>query len=382
MKSHKSGGETPAAKKISILHVIGSLGVGGCEKQLLGLCQRLDKNLFDLAVCWYSDTPDALYKEFADAGVTLYFFDKFSMPIWRFFVTLRNTIKVISPDIVHTWLYSANFWGRWAAVTAGVKHIIASDRNEVKIVRIIGQLSEKLLAKKTLRLANTAAVAKSLSRWYGIPLETIRIVYNAVSLEPCDKILARSEIRRELGLPQDHKLVVMVASQKRHKNYPLFIRTAAIVCNKRADVTFIGIGRQDIQTELDVLIKRAGLDEKILFIGQKKDINRWLAAADVFCLTSNFEGLPNAVLEAMLAEVPVVCTNFAGVDEIIPDAKHGIIVPLDDEGTMAQEIINLFENQDYARVLGVNARDLVQARFSWNALISQMTSIYQSLIKQ
>lgn len=382
MEFHKGGGETPDVKKTRILHIIGSLGVGGCEKQLLGLCQRLDRNRFDLSVCWYSDTADVLYKEFADAGVALYFFDKFSMPVWRFFITLRNTIRDVSPHIVHTWLYSANFWGRWAALTAGIKHIIASDRIEVKNARIIEQLSEKLLLERTLRLANTRAVAKSLSRWYGIPLETIRIIHNAVSLEPYDRILARREIRQELGFPQEQKLVVMVASQKRHKNYPLFVRTASVVCKKRRDVTFIGIGRQDIQNELDVLIERFGLKDRIRFVGQKKDINRWLAAADVFCLTSNFEGLPNVVLEAMLAKLPVVCTNFAGIDEIIPDSEHGIIVPLDNEWAMGREIMKVLDNPDYARTLGVNAHDFAQERFSWNALVSQMTSVYQDLIKQ
>lgn len=372
----------PGTRRIKILHIIGSLGVGGCEKQLLGLCQRMDKKLFDLSVCWYSDTPDAMSNEFADVGVRLYFFDKFSMPLWRFFATLRRTIIEASPDIVHTWMYSANFWGRWAAVTAGIKHLVASDRIEVKNARIIERLSEKLLAKKTVRLANTRAVAESLSAWYGISLDTIKIVYNAVSFEPYNKTSARREIRQELGLPQEQKLVIMVASQKRHKNYPLFVRVAAIVCQKRVDVTFVSIGRQDIQQELDVLIKESGLEDRIRFVGQKNDIGRWLAAADVFCLTSNFEGLPNAVLEAMLAEVPVVCTNFAGIDEIIPDADHGVIVPLDNEWAMARGIMELIDNQNYARTLGSNARDFVQKKFSWHTLTDHMTALYVNLIKQ
>jgi len=374
--------------KIKILHVIGALGIGGCEKQLLQLCKRLDTARFELSLIWYSympgfkDSAYAMEDAFKQAGVQTIHFDKFSMPLWKFIMQLRNAIKHIGPDIVHTWMYSANFWGRWVALSCDVPCMIASYRVEVKDGienNPITRWSEKFLTKRTLRLANSRAVAKSLDKFYGIPESDIRIVYNAISNELCSAKNARSDIRQELGLSDQQKIVLMVASQKKQKNYPLFIRTAQHICHKRSDITFVGVGRGDRMEELNILIDQNKLKGKVLFVGQRNDVERWLAAADIFCLTSDFEGFANAILEAMMAGLPVVSTNFSGIEEIINNSSTGIVVPLNDDITMAAEIMRVIDNPALAQQLGTAAKSFITKHFTWDKLISTMESIYDGL---
>lgn len=370
-------------EKIKLLHIIGSLGVGGCEKQLIELCRRLDKTKFEISLLWYAPTPDCMVDDFKKAGIKTIFFDKFSMPQWKFLLRIRTAIQKIAPDIVHTWLNSANFWGSCAAISCGVPHIISSYRVElrdgIKETKLLARLAEKALSKKILILTNSKAIAQSLKTFYWIPEHEVRVIYNAVSLEPCDPIMARNEIRQELGLPLEQKIVLMVASQKMQKNHPMLIRTARRVCKNRPDVTFVAVGREERKDELNLLINQNDVRREIIFTGQQNDVHRWLAAADIFCLTSHYEGFPNAILEAMMAGLPVVTTAFPGVDEIIEDSATGCIVPLDDDAAMAREVLRLLDSPAVSQQLGANAQAKVSQIYSWDTLLRRMEDLYSQL---
>jgi len=369
-------------RKIRVLHIIEQLGVGGCETQLLSVCRRFDRSRFDLSICWYAVRPDCQNKQFAEAGVKTFFLEKASMSPWRFFKQLRHIVKEASPDIAHTWMYSANFWGRWAAVTSGIRHIIASDRVEARKSNLINRISEKLLLNKTIRLANSKAVAESMKRFYGVPSERTRIIYNAVELPSYDHSKARFEVRQELGLLENQKLVLMVARLWPQKNWPMFVRTGAEVCKQQSDVTFIGVGIGPLREELDNLIDELGMQGRIRLVGLHKDIHRWYAAADLFSFTSNYEGFPNVILEAMHTGLPVICTSFKGAEEVVNSEDVGLLVPLDDSKAMAVRIIELLKDPDRQQYLGNQARSRVQKHFSWNVLVHKMESLYTELVRQ
>ncbi|MBN2445607.1 MAG: glycosyltransferase, partial [Phycisphaerae bacterium] len=375
------GSRVVAMKRIRVMHILGPLGVGGCETQLLGLCRHLDKSRFDLSLCWYSPAQDNLAGAFEEAGTRVFFVDKFSMPLWRFFGKLRGFVREVSPEIVHTWMFSANFWGRWAAVTCGVRHIVASDRVEVRRSRLIERISEKLLAGRTLRLANSKAVAESMHRYYGLPMDRTKVVYNAVGLPSCDRQRARAEIRRELRVPENQKLVLMVARQGRQKNYPMFIRAGRRVCEQRRDVTFVSVGRKDMAEEIDALVEEMKVGGNVRFVGLRRDVHRWLAAADVFCFSSDYEGFPNAVLEGMSVGMPVVSTRFAGFEELIENHNVAELVDLDDDEAMAERVMTLLDDPARCRQLGDAARALVKDKLTWDALVDTMSTLYSDLVE-
>jgi len=367
--------------KIKLLHIIATLHVGGTEMQLLELCRRMNHDRFDLSLLWYTRAQGSMEQQFSDAGVRVYFQDKFAMPLWRFGLRMRRTVGQIAPDIVHTWLYSGNSWGRWAARACGVRCIVASDRNEIVDQNPIVRLSEKLLAGRTVRLANSQPVACSLYDSYGLPPDHTRIIRNAVQIETCDRDAARAEIRTELGLPPDQKIVLMVARQCLSKNYPMFVRAGQLVCGQREDVTFVGVGRADMSEELEGLIVSLGVSGRVRLVGERSDGHRWRAAADVFCLTSNDEGFPNAVLEAMGAGLPVVCTEFGAARELIENSEVGVLVPLNDEQALGREIFRLLDEEARRTRLGAAARALVQAEYTWDHLVETMETLYAQLLR-
>ena len=361
---------------MKILHIIGDLGVGGCEKQLLELCRRLNARGHDTTVLWYSHTPDELSAEFAAAGTHVLFTDKFAQPLWRFFRRLRMLIATEKPDVIHTWMYSANFWGRWAALAAGCRKIVVSYRNEVRAPDRMMRLTEYILRRRTVLLANSAAVAESLHRYYGCRPEHITVYYNGIAPPRLPASEQRCALRQKLGLPTDKKIIMMVARQHPQKNYPMFVRTAATVCAQRQDTMFVAVGRGDMMDELQGLVKQYGLEGRAVFVGQQHNVSEWLLCADVFCFTTDYEGFSNALLEAMACGLPVVSTEHPGVNELICDNSVGKTVACNDHRAMAGEIQKLLVDPDAAALLGQAARAHIIAQFSYDRLISETLNTY------
>ncbi len=371
-----SGGPS---RRIRVVHIIEQLGVGGAEKQLLGLLTRMDASRFDQQVCYFRQKTDSLDGQFRAAGIPTMFIDKDGLSAMRFFRQLRKTLREKRPQIVHTWLYVANFWGRWAALLARVPRIVTSDRAEIERTTPLVKLYERLLAPRTVRLANSQAVAESLHHHYGIPVERIRIIYNAVGLPECDRDQARAQIRAELSLPVDQKIVLMLGRQSPEKNYPMYLRAGQMVCRRRNDVTFLAVGRQDYKEEIGRVLAGLDMGDRIRWIDGRADVHRWLAAADVFCFTSNHEGFPNAVLEAMHAGLPVVCAAFASAREVLEDGLSGTIVPLNDEQALAREVNALLDDPGRRRHQGEQACQRARQAFSWDVLTLSMERLYHEL---
>ena len=108
---------------------------------------------------------------------------------------------------------------------------------------------------------------------------------------------------------------------------------------------------------------------------------RLLAAADVFCFTSLSEGFPNAVLEAMSTGLPVVCTSFPSMAELMSDSEQAILVPLDDDAAMAREILTLLDDPDRGRRMGASAQAYVRSRYTWDRTVANMEAVYDELTR-
>lgn len=367
---------------VRILHFIGQLGVGGCEMQLLGLCRRLDRSRFEFAVCSYASRRDSLAGEFEKAGAKVFFVDKFGgISKIAFLRTLRRFIAEFRPDIIHTWQYSANVWGRLAGLTSGYRRFISSERS-ARAYGVHMWLLERMLGRQTVWTGNTSAVADTISEYLGVPRAPIRIIHNAVEMPQLDRGACRDEVRRELGLAPDARIVLTVGRQTPAKNYPMFFRTAERVVKQFPDVVFVAAGHGEQEAELREILARMQLGNTVRMLGVRHDVPRLLGAADLFCFCSDWEGFPNALVEALAAGLPAVATSFAGVREIV-EAEAGLLCRLVDCGRddqMAEQLCQLLEDPQCGRALGDAARRSVAERFSWNRLVDTMSDLYTQFL--
>jgi glycosyltransferase involved in cell wall biosynthesis len=186
-------------------------------------------------------------------------------------------------------------------------------------------------------------------------------------------------LRQELALPADTKLILMVGRLMWPKNYAMFVRTAGRVCGQRGEVVFLAAGTGPDESDLRAQVESAALAQRVRFLGFRADVPRLLAAADVFCFTSLSEGFPNAVLEAMFTGLPVVCTSFPSMSELLTDCEQAILVPLDDDAAMASQIVALLDDPDRCRRMGASAQAYVRSRYIWDRTVASMEAVYGEL---
>jgi glycosyltransferase involved in cell wall biosynthesis len=237
-----------------------------------------------------------------------------------------------------------------------------------------------LFAPYTIRLANSHAAARSLEQRYGLPADRTRIIRNAVDAVDAGSQDDRRYVRDTLGLPPEQRVVLMVGRQTEEKNHPMFLRAARRCGERRSDVTYVALGHLVRPMEMEALVDSIGARPFVRIVEQREDVGRWLAAADLFCLTSDREGLPNVVLEAMAAGLPIICTDFESAREVISDPSLGIIIPRDDDAALAETVLELLDDPERGRRLGDAARAHARTEFSWERLVREMEALYTDLL--
>ena len=367
---------------LRILHVISQIGLGGCELQLLELCRRHDPARWHLGVFYYAPNPDNMVDEFTRSGVELFYVNKFSMSLPSFLLGMAGVIRQFRPDVIHTWQRSPNLWGRAVGLACGCTRLVASDRTmRPQYDSLFWPAVEMLLVPFTIRLGNSWAVARHVQKLLSLPRQRLRVIHNAVDLPDRDRQADRADVRKELHLPDEQKLVLTVGRLYQAKDYPTLFRAAAEIVPHRPDVTFLCAGHGAEQDALAQLHRQMGLGDRLHLLGLRRDVPRLMSAADVFCLPSQWEGFPNALAEAMASGLPAISTAFKGAREIVRDGQTGLVVPVGDHRAVASAIMRLLSDDALRSSLALAGRQWVREHLSWPRLLGEMDSLYRSLVK-
>jgi glycosyltransferase involved in cell wall biosynthesis len=231
-------------------------------------------------------------------------------------------------------------------------------------------------------IVNARAIADSAVAAIGARREDFFILYNGIEPEAFVSALTPAEAKRRIGLDPGCPVVAKMARLHPQKNHPMFLRMAAAVLQRRPDARFLIVGDGPLRAALEEQARSMGLAGAVLFLGLRGDVPDLLAATDVSVLTSDFEGLANALLEAMSVGLPVVTTDYPGVEEIITDRQEGFVVPREDAQTMAEAICRLLDRDDLRREMGQCGVRTVKTRFSMEAMASNLFSIYRTCLER
>ncbi len=366
-------------RRVRVLHVITSLTVGGAERLVLSAARGLAPDRFEHAICCIAE-PGALAPEATAAGVPLFTVGAFpgvTHPLT--FVRLVRLMRRFSPTIVHTHLQSANLYGRFAAKLAAVPIIIATEHNVYaqKPRRYI--VAERLLARWTaVLIAVSASVQQFLARQLAVPASRIRVVYNGVAAgHPC----ARGIDALRERLAADVPIVAVVASLTPKKGHEVLLRAYAALRRRGLACRLVLAGDGPQRPRLEALARELEIDRSVTFLGIVRSADVW-AIADVVALPSLTEGLPLALLEAMLAGKAVVATAVGGVPEVVASNVNGVLVPPGDADALADGIAQLLASPALRVRLGDEARRTVERSYTEDAYLRSLETIYLDALGQ
>lgn len=287
--------------------------------------------------------------------------------------------------ILHTHDFYTNVFGMWAAAIAGVPVRIAARRECSRMRSISRRALERASYRAATRvLANCQEVRRQLIA-EGVSPRRIEVIYNSVDMERMyhPRPVNRSEIAASLGLPTNpQRLFISIVANLRLavKDHVTFLRAARAVSDGAPQATFVIAGEGELMNSMRLLAEELGIGSQTFFLGRCDRISELLSITDVAVLSSLYEGFANAVLEYMAAGCPVVATDVGGIREAVLDSETGYLVEARDHKAIAAQILSLLAAPQRARAMGIRGQQIVKQKFSFEAQINAVTSLYEHLL--
>jgi glycosyltransferase involved in cell wall biosynthesis len=365
--------------RLRTLFVIDELDIGGTEQQILEIVRRIDRDRFEPYVCCFRHGRKA--QEIEALGVPLLHEPKRLKADPGLVLRLANVMRRERFDIVQTYLWTANTWARLAARIAGVRWLVASERNvdiwEERYKRVIG----RLLARSTDRIiANSEAVRQYLLNRGGLAGDKVVTIYNGVNLDrfraPCDPRVRR----RELGIDDEVVLAGCVARVEPAKDHATLLQALALISNRVPRLHLVIVGGGSEEPRLRRMARELGIGERVHFTGFRTDAAEWLQSVDISVLSSVKEGLSNTLLESMAAGKPVVATDVGGNAEVIVENETGYLVPPRRPTELGAALARLACSRELTAALGAAGRRRADGVFSVRAMVERTEQLYLDLV--
>ncbi len=374
---------------IRILHLIETLRPGGAERLLQTTIKYLDRDRFQSVVVALAPPLD-LSGDFERLGVPVHCLNLRGRLDWKLRVlALNGILRSYRIDIVHTHLFYANFYGRIASILAGVPIVITSLHNADYTndnKTSFGFRLRKLADRVTARLCNSRFIAVSeavrddYERHLG--LGEIAVIYNWIDLEEfvAQDREASEQVRNEFGFAKGDFVLINVGKLRQEQKGQHYLIKA--MCEIKAVIPqarLLLIGDGPDRAALQDLSRSLGLEESIAFAGQRRDIARLLAMADLFVFPSVYEGFGIALVEAMAMGKPVVASRVEGILEILTHEVSGLLIEPHSPQEIANAVIRLYKDSLLTERLAKQAKKVAFERFNVKSGIPQLEAIYTSL---
>ncbi len=367
---------SPMRKKIC--QIIPTLVQGGAEKQMSLLAANLDRERFESHVIVLTHTGP-LEQRLRDEGVQVHVIGKRGKldptALWR----LTRKIRQIAPDLVHTWLFAANCYGRWGARRAGVPVIVAGERCVDPWKRWWHYAIDRhLLTLTNTIVTNTNAVSQFYAM-HGIAESNFTVIANAV-LPNQQPRLNREQLFQRLGIPPRGRVVGAVGRLWRQKNYRELIWAGELLRVAYQDVYLIIFGDGPEREQLLTFRDYAGADDAVRMVGHRSDAAELMSAFDVLWNGSLYEGQSNTILEAMSLGLPTVARDIPGNRDLIVHGQTGYLYPTQDLGALTRWTIQLLSDDTRRLAMGEQARQRAEQHFSLSKMVAAHERLYSELI--
>ena len=361
-----------------VLQLIDTLGVGGAEKLLVTFSRAAARLDVQTSVAYLSepDTP-LLLQELEQAGVRVVGFTAPKLFNLRRLNDLTEFMHREQFDVVHTHLTYANILGNLAGRWSGTPVVSSLHNTAVDPVHAHPLRDRLELLALRYWAARVVAVAGRIAEIYQ-PLLGGRAVDVALNAAAPFALLDEAErclVRAELGLTPEQILLIAVGRLSAQKAYPDLLQAFALVRQTCPQAQLLIVGEGALRGVIESRIRELGLGGSVVLAGIRPDVPRLLQAADIFVMSSHFEGLPVAVLEAMTAGLPLAATDVGEIAAVAPP-EAALLTPPQQPEQLAAAILTLAQDPARRKAAGMAARQIALERFSPDAWVRRLVQIY------
>ncbi len=381
---------TPApAPPVRVLELRSVRGTGGGpEKTILLGAARADSARFAVTVCYLRDARDHVFalagraRELEVDYLEIVERHSFDPGIWP---ALRRLVAERGIDVVHAHDYKTNLLAWLLARRGGIVPVATvhgwtgNSRRERRLYYPLDKLQLRLFPRL---IAVSAEIRRELVRW-GVRPDRVTTILNGIDHRAFRRDPAGvSDTRRALGFPEGAFVVGAVGRLERQKRFDLLLEAMAEVRRQRPDVKLLLVGDGSLRGPLEETARRLGLGDACRFAGHRSDVAFLHHAFDLLVQSSDYEGTPNALLEAMALETPVVATDVGGTAELVRNGVDGLLVPPRDGAALAGAILAVRDDPAATARRVAAARRRAESDLSFDARMHAVEAIYADLARR
>lgn len=383
-------------KRVRVAEVI-EAAENGTKKHVLQLMRHVDRTRFELElVASNLRDPEGFQRDVDELRAEG--FRVFIVPMTRTVHPagdLRALVRLVRLfhrrryDVIHCHSSKAGLLGRLAAFLAGCPWIVYTPHCfsfAAGFGRFVGwayKFVEFAAGRITDRLIAVSPHEHKVAVQSGAALpHQIRVIVNGLADEELMLREPKSELRRELGLPEGAPVVGSIGRLGRQKGYDVFLRAARLIHERNPSVHFILVGKGPYDVPLRELASQLGLDDCFHFTGERGDVLDIFPLIDVFVMSSRWEAMPYALLEAMGAGRAVVVTRACGLDKVVANGRAGVIIPPEDPAEISRAACGLLDDESRRNALGRAAHEIAASQFSIQRSIDAIEHLYREVHHQ
>jgi glycosyltransferase involved in cell wall biosynthesis len=367
-------------RRVRVLHVVEDLPVGGLETTLYQIVTHLDPEIYDVRTCCIEEGgPIAEELQTKGYHVDILGLNNYYSP--RQLSSLKRYLKKHDPDIVHTHGEFASTFGRIAALMNRTPVILRHIQTKANL-KFRHRFYDGLLTRWT---QGAVAVSENCAQHHiekcRIPKKKMTVLPNGVDLEAFDNTSFPSQFLDQWDLKEQDILIGCVGRLSPIKGHIFMIRALPAILEKYPNTHLIIIGDGPDKPKLVNETKRLSVSDAVLFTGLRRDVPSLLKALRVFVLPSTeVEGLPLSIAEAMCAGVPVVASDVGGVSEIVRHSETGLLVAPKNPAQLSSAALKILGDPRFSEELVKNALILCRNEYSVETLVKRLESIYGDLL--
>ena len=363
--------------RLRVLHVIQSLKGYGAERQIATLLPLLrNAGVETAALAIYASGLDV--KECAALGCPVIELGRRTRRDYSFPLRLVREIKRFGPDVVHTHMHVGKYWGRMAAMAAGVPILVHTEHNPCDVRRSpLERLIDPALSGRTACVVTFLQEQREvLAGVDGLAPGRVAIIPNGIDPGPPVTDEQRAEGRRLLGVRGGEYAMLLIGRLEYQKNQALALRAIADLppaLRERTKLALLGAGHEG--EALQALTRELGLEPHVTFHGYRSDVAKLLPGADLVLMTSRFEGMPLTLIEAMLAGVPIVTTPWVGARSMLGNGAYGVVTTDTEPQSVASAIAWIMGDAARRSAIAGRAREWAVQEYD----IRRMAGAYRDL---
>ena len=353
---------------MNVVHLTDSPFYGGPERQMLGLSMVLPPSVQTTILCFRDHASSLPFLKQLDAArIAARMIDHANPHFLAMIADVAAELRGERTDLLACHGYKAGVIGWFAARRVGIP-VIAVSRGwtaHTLKVRAYEALDRRMLRRMDAVVCVSAGQAAKVART-GVARDRLHVIHNSV--DPArfrNGGTAGRAILEGLFASPRSAIIAGIGRQSPEKGFDQLVDAARLLVREDDRVGIVLVGDGPDRPMLEALVRASKLESSVVFAGFRTDVDRLLPGADILAQSSHTEGLPNVVLEASAAGLPVVATDVGGTSEIIEDGVNGFLVPAADPPALARRLLELVRSPELRHQMGDRGRDLVRARFSF-----------------